>query len=277
MIKSPGILMKDKKDVFESKKTLMKLQSLMDTFKEKKELPFRSSSTITSATAEKLHFAKRSKTCTEAFETPGFEDCIISPGKLKNLSETTSTQMKLSKDILTLYGIGLVVENSNISRESYVLLEALIPEIGFFPHNFFIKLQITELVICKDTCQTDPSGKIDTSFSVSLLDTYEKVCHRLYRIILSRIIAENPDIVKKFEEVEPRTAKEKYEQYLPKIEEHFITLMMTMNHSFLKPNVKKLREALELYYPEAMAEERFKNRKKEKKKSLRVRFETDPI
>lgn len=279
-IKSPGALFKDKKDPFEVRTNQKHISDLLGCFKEKIESPFTSFAniqTIPTIPTDRPVPHKNSKLLMEKILKSQSMEAAVCPGKLKTLSDKICNITQKTKEILCVYGLELTVEDSKITKDVYNLFKALIPEICFFPSDFFKNLKISQLFICKDEDSLLLTNKENISLSVLTLDTKQKVRQRIHKIIFDHLILSNSEIIKKWREYDFSTGSSG--DALTKLEEVFMSLMENTNHSLLKTEPQKLRELLALQYPEAMSEERFKERNKERKRTYKVRFvsESCPI
>lgn len=206
---------------------------------------------------------------------------LVGPGKLMTVSDETNTLISKSKQILSEYHINfkILVDNKRL-KEVCNVLRFLIPEICSFRVCFFKKLRMNELTIYDEenynTSPFDPS--FHSYLPLDLMETQEKIHHRLYKAILEHILMLTPVLSQEWNESKildnvPKTKK----VFTPSdsLENTFVALMRSKHYVLLKEKIALLKDLLIKYYPEDMSEDWFIKKKNDKLKDVKVQFSID--
>jgi len=262
-IKAPGALFVTKKTPLDFSSSEDRIKSLFQEFKVHLE-------TVDQPTPSKLRreefgFTRQSNPCIVKFFTENTSDEILSPGRLMSSSSGLYGTLMKAKELLSMYGIELSVDSqsSNV-KEMCSALNTLITEIQLFPFTFLKKIKIDQIILSK----TGNCSFETLSENVLFLGSFEnqdKILSKFYKTLLDNITKQNPQLMQEWEE--------KTGSPLPTFEEVFIALMRNSNHALGKHERELLKELLVKHYPLEMSEDWFQNRKKEKKKMCKVRFD----
>jgi hypothetical protein len=280
-VKSPGFLLKDKKDPSDHKFNRKNIQRLLIEFKHKTDSSLGSEInspvlTVGRSSVERSSLVSQSASSSSDVSTFFPSPITLTPEKAISLENEMPTIVQKAIDILLIYDIGLIVNLPEKNFEDvYQLLKYLLPEICTFETNFFKKLNIKHFVVHKEGDVMSLISQVDTSFCVDELNTREKVLQRLFKIMFEHLVILRPSITKEWKDVEPGDIIDLLQSLLSapsKMEEVFIMLMKNTNNAHIKPKTTKLREILRKNYPEIMSDEFFTMRAKEKKKMLKVHF-----
>jgi len=273
-IRSPGALLREKKNPQQTKLDSKNIELLLEIFKVRVE-PVAKLSSTTPRSKKDGETSSHSKMTLVSFSQKMDEDFAFpNPGKMKNLNDDMCRIIDLAKQILSFFGVRVeILVPSKDHREVFNLLKCLVPEICLFPLSFWKLLKIKKLCIYKgDPSNIDlPSG--EPALSLDLLNTEEKIIQRLYKIIFNKILIAKPDLITSWKRIlsdEDGTVKP---SFLPELEENFMKLMKGNKYYLLNPQVDKLMKLLAQSFSEEITEEWFKNRNKERKKGIKIRFD----
>lgn len=264
-VKSPGTLLRDKKDSLVSLSKQKEFQELLCQFRSLEVNPVHSDAGLPAIPNERpTTFIERKNPLNWSIRSRA-EAQVSCPGRLKSSTEGMSCLIYKSRELLHALNIELVIHISGNSKEVSSLLKVLIPEICYFPSSFYESLNIKKIVIAKEIDHSFYSHR-DTCFLLNDLDTSEKVLQRLHKIIFNKLMAVKSD------ELTMWQAREAGQ--IDSLEDTFMALMSNSNTNVLfKFQARKLQEFLGSLYPEAMGESQFKFKAKQKKKMLKVHFD----
>jgi hypothetical protein len=275
-IRSPGFLLKDKKDPMQVKANPKHMQNLLQIFKQTTDTTigsFLPPLDLSIDHNDKLSFLNESLSSPDDLSKLYTSENRSTPGKLKSSSDEILRIIKKAKEILSIYEVNLIINlNDQLHKEAANLLKYLVPEICSLPNCFFKKMQIKNFVICKEATR-DFASPMDIFFPIIFLETKEKFQKRLYKIIFEHMVKGKPDLLKEWNKAESNDRESSESQ----VEEIFMRLMKNTKQALIRPKIVRLKGLISKYYPELMSEQFFISEINEKKKILKVQFRSDQI
>jgi len=171
--------------------------------------------------------------------------------------------IQMSEQILFTFGLKLeFLGDIKHNKDICSFLKRIIQLIGVFPSGLFKVLQMKKVIIYTGSISREAFSLENVYFCYDLLDTREKVQYVLYKTIFDQILVTKPELLKewkKIKAIEDSLLKPKNNQTSLTLEEVFMKLMKKPESINSKPLAARLKEILMRQFIEEMTEEWFEN------------------